>query len=121
MRIHSRPIDSTVIKIVSERFNIEEHQTSVMSVNFEDVRQHAISATTLASVVMSQVDEVSVYAPIAASIAFLFAASGYTSFMKAAEGVVDALEKADVIDEELADKVEDVIDKVEEVLDEKSE
>ena len=41
--------------------------------------------------------------------------------MKAAEGVVDALEKADVIDEELADKVEDVIDKVEEVLDENSE
>ena len=30
---------------------------------------------------------------------------------RAAEGVVDALEKADVIDEELADKVEDVIDK----------
>ena len=92
-----------------------------MNPNFEDIRHHAIATTTLASVIMSQIDEVAIYAPGAAAVAFLFAASGYTSFMKAAEGVVDALEKADVIDEELADKVEDVIDKVEEVLDEKSE
>ena len=100
---------------------MEEHKLITMSVNFEQVRQHAISATTLASVVMSQIDEVSVYAPIAGSIAFLFAATGYTSFAKAAEGVVDALEEANVIDEELADKVEEIIDKVEEVIEENAE
>jgi len=119
--IHILSKHSTVIKIVSERFNMEEHKTKTMSVNFEQVRQHAISATTLASVIMSQIDEVSVYAPIAGSIAFLFAATGYTSLAKAAEGVVDALEEANVIDEELADKVEEIIDKVEEVIEENAE
>ena len=92
-----------------------------MNITFEEVRQHTISTTTLASVVMSQVEGVAIYAPIAASIAFLFAATGYTSFMKAAEAVVDALENADVIDEELADDIESVIDAVENALEEDSE
>ena len=87
--------------------------------DFEEVRQHAISATTLASVVMSQVDEVAVYAPVAGAIAFLFAVTGYSSFFKAADGVIDALEEANVIDEELADKVEEVMDKVEEIIEDK--
>jgi hypothetical protein len=92
-----------------------------MNMTFEEVRQHAISTTTLTSVVMSQVEGMTIYAPIAASIAFLFAATGYTSFMKAAEGVVDALENAEVIDEELADDIEAVIDTVENVMEDDSE
>ena len=89
---------------------------NLSEMDFEEVRQHAISATTLASVVMSQVDEVAIYAPIAGSIAFLFAATGYRSLLKAADDVVEALEDANVIDEETADRVEEVINKVDEII-----
>jgi len=89
---------------------------NIKGMDFEDIRQHAISATTLASVVMSQVDEVATYAPVAAAIAFLFAATGYRTILKAADDIVDALEDANIIDEEMAEGIETVLDKVEEII-----
>tara|TARA_R110000751_G_scaffold158516_1_gene264158 strand:- start:380 stop:700 length:321 start_codon:yes stop_codon:yes gene_type:complete len=106
---------------MSESFNNEDQEAHIMNPSFEDIRHHAISTTTLASVIMSQIDEVAIYAPVAAAVAFLFAATGYSSLLKAAETVVDALETAEVIDEDLADKVEEVIDMVEEAIEEDSE
>jgi len=94
---------------------------NLSDMDFEEVRQHAISVTTLAAVVMSQVEGVSQYAPVAAAVAFLFAATGYTSFLKAAEEVVDALEDADVIDDDVADVVEDIIDIIDDIIDDESD
>ena len=91
---------------MSESFNNEDQEAHIMNPSFEDIRQHAISTTTLASVIMSQIDEVAIYAPVAAAVAFLFAATGYSSLLKAAETVVDALETAEVVEEAIEEDSE---------------
>tara|TARA_Y100000389_G_C17469520_1_gene529027 strand:- start:4440 stop:4715 length:276 start_codon:yes stop_codon:yes gene_type:complete len=75
-------------------------------------RLHAVTALTAASASMSQVEQVSAYAPIASALAFLCAASSYGQVLKRAEDLVDALEDAGIIDEDIADAVEDIIDAV---------
>ena len=62
---------------------------------------------------MSQIGELSVYSPIAAALAFMLSASSYKGMLKRADKVVNALESADVIDEEIADVVEEAIDAAE--------
>ena len=75
-------------------------------------RLHAVTALTAASAAMSQVEQVSVYAPVASALAFLCAASSYGDVLKKAEDLVEALEDAGVIDEDIANAVEEAIDAV---------
>jgi len=77
-----------------------------------EYRLHAVTVLSAAAAAMSQIDQVSIYAPVASAVAFLCAASSYGQVWKRAEGLVDALEDAGIIDEEVADAVEDVIDAV---------
>jgi hypothetical protein len=77
-----------------------------------EYRLHAVTLLSAAAAGMSQVDSVSIYAPVASALAFFAAASSYGQVLKRAEGLVDALEDAGIIDEKVADAVEDIIDKV---------
>jgi len=77
-----------------------------------EYRLHAVTILSAAAAAMSQIDEVSIYAPVASAVAFLCAASSYGQFWKRADKVVDALEDAGIIDEEIADTVEEIIDVV---------
>jgi hypothetical protein len=78
-----------------------------------EYRLHAVTVLTGASVAMSQISELSVYSPIAAALAFMLSASSYKGMLKRADKVIDALESAEVIDEELADVVDEAIDAAE--------
>tara|TARA_R110000751_G_scaffold154252_1_gene259221 strand:+ start:758 stop:1039 length:282 start_codon:yes stop_codon:yes gene_type:complete len=78
-----------------------------------EYRLHAVTILTGASAAMSQIGELSVYSPIAAALAFMLSASSYKGMLKRADKVVNALESADVIDEEIADVVEEAIDAAE--------
>ncbi len=78
-----------------------------------EYRLHAVTVLTGASAAMSQISELSVYSPIAAALAFMLSASSYKGMLKRADKVIDALESAEVIDEELADVVDEAIDAAE--------
>ena len=75
-----------------------------------EYRLHAVTLLSAAAAGMSQVDSVATYAPVASALAFLAAASSYGQVLKRAEDLVDALDG--IIDEEIADAVEEIIDKV---------
>jgi|TARA_Y100000996_G_C22555921_1_gene655523 hypothetical protein len=77
-----------------------------------EYRLHAVTLLSAAAAGMSQVDSVATYAPVASALAFLAAASSYGQVLKRAEDLVDALEDAGIIDEDVADAVEEIIDKV---------
>lgn len=81
-----------------------------------EYRLHAVTILTGASAAMSQISDLSVYSPVAAALAFLLSASSYGGMLKRADGLVDALEDAEVIDEDIADVIEEVIDVVEAVV-----
>ena len=78
-----------------------------------EYRLHAVTVLTGASAAMSQITELSVYSPVAAALAFMLSATSYKGMLKRADQVVDALEKAEVIDEEIADVVDEAIDTAE--------
>ncbi len=75
-------------------------------------RLHAVTLLSAAAAAMSQLHQVDEYAPVASALAFLCAASSYGDVLKRADDLVDALEDAGVIDEDVADAVEKVIDSV---------
>ena len=75
-----------------------------------EYRLHAVTVLSAAAAAMTQIDQVSIYAPVASACAFLCAASSYGEVWKGAEKVVDALEDAGIIDDEVADAVEEIID-----------
>tara|TARA_R110002020_G_scaffold205536_3_gene410196 strand:+ start:1078 stop:1359 length:282 start_codon:yes stop_codon:yes gene_type:complete len=86
-----------------------------MSIKAElnEYRLHAVTFLTGASAAMSQITELSVYSPVAAALAFMLSATSYKGMLKRADKVVDALETAEVIDEEIADVVDEAIDTAE--------
>jgi len=77
-----------------------------------EYRLHAVTLLSAAAAAMSQIEQVVVYAPVASALAFLCAASSYGDVLKRADDLVDALEDAGIIDEDVADAVEDIIDTV---------
>ena len=85
-----------------------------MDLSKAQLNEYRLHAVTLLSAAagMSQVDSVATYAPVASALAFLAAASSYGQVLKRAEDLVDAPEDAGIIDEEIADAVEEIIDKV---------
>lgn len=82
-----------------------------------DYRLHAITALTGASVAMTQVDQVSAYAPIAAGLAFLLSASNYADITERIDDLAEDLEEAGIISEEVADKIDKATDIVDDVVD----
>jgi len=82
-----------------------------------DYRLHAITALTGASVAMTQVDQVSAYAPIAAGLAFLLSASNYADITQRIDDLAEDLEEAGIISEEVADKIDKATDIVDDVVD----
>jgi methyl-accepting chemotaxis protein len=80
-----------------------------------EYRLHAVTVLTGASAGMSQIDTLAQYSPIAAALAFLIASTSYTKALRRIDDVVDALEDAGVIDEEIADAVEEVVDIIESI------
>ncbi len=78
-----------------------------------EYRLHAVTILTGSSAAMSQISELSVYSPIAAALAFMLSASSYKGMLKRADKVVDALETAEVIDEDIADVIDEVVDAAE--------
>ena len=86
-----------------------------MNISVETLKEnriHVITVLTAASAAMSQISEVAIYAPILTAVACLCSATSLPDLLKKADDVVDALEDAGVIDEEVADAVEDIIDVV---------
>jgi hypothetical protein len=81
-----------------------------------DYRLHAITALTGASVAMTQVDQVSAYAPIAAGLAFLLSASNYADITQRIDDLAEDLEEAGIISEEVADKIDKATDIVDDVV-----
>lgn len=81
-----------------------------------DYRLHAITALTGASVAMTQVDQVSAYAPIAAGLAFLLSASNYADITERIDDLAEDLEEAGIISEEVADKIDKATDIVDDVV-----
>jgi len=90
---------------------------SMSKAELNEYRLHAVTILTGASAGMSQIDHLAQYSPLAAAIAFLIASTTYAQALGRVDEVVDALEAADVIDEEIADAVEDVVDVIEAVTD----
>ena len=82
-----------------------------------EYRLHTVTVLTAASAAMSQIDEFSQYAPLTTTIAFLVAATSYKDALSRVDEVIDALEDADIIDEDVADAVEEVVDAVEAAVD----
>ena len=82
-----------------------------------EYRLHAVTALTGAAAGFSQIDSLIQYSPLAAALAFLVASSSYAQAFNRIDDVVEALEDADIIDEEIADAVDKIVDTVEEVLD----
>ncbi len=85
--------------------------------SLNDYRLHAITLLTGASALMSQVDDVSIYSPVAAGLACLLSASSYTQILDRVDDLADALEESGVIDEETADKIDKATDIIEDVVD----
>tara|TARA_S200002703_G_scaffold157587_2_gene165819 strand:+ start:10709 stop:10990 length:282 start_codon:yes stop_codon:yes gene_type:complete len=85
--------------------------------SLNDYRLHAITLLTGASAAVSQVDSLSVYAPVAAGLACLLSASSYSDLFEKVDDLADALADAGVIDEETADKIDEATDKIEEITD----
>ena len=83
--------------------------------SLNEYRLHAVTILTAASAAMSQIDNIAIYAPIATSLAFLAAATSYKDALIKVQGVVDSLEDAEVIDEDVANAVEDTLETVESV------
>ena len=86
-----------------------------MEISMETLKKYripAITALTAASAAMSQISEVAIYAPILTTMAFLCAATSLPDALKKVEDVVDALEDAGILDENIADVIEEVIDAV---------
>jgi hypothetical protein len=81
-----------------------------------DYRLHAITALTGASVAMTQVDQVSAYAPIATGLAFLLSASNYADITQRIDDLAEDLEEAGIISEEVADKIDKATDIVDDVV-----
>ena len=77
-----------------------------------EYRLHAVTLLSAAAAGMSQVDSVATYAPVASALAFPLAIALYGQVLKRTKDLVDALEDAGIIDEEIADAVEEIIDKV---------
>jgi hypothetical protein len=82
-----------------------------------DYRLHAITALTGASVAMTQVEQVSAYAPVAAGLAFLLSASNYADITERIDDLAEDLEEAGIISEEVADKIDKATDVVDDVVD----
>ncbi len=78
-----------------------------------EYRLHAVTLLSAAAAAMSQIEQAVIYAPVASALAFLCAASSYGDVLKRADDLVDVLEEAGIIDEDVADAVEDVIETVE--------
>ncbi len=81
----------------------------------KDYQLHAVTTLTGASVAMSQISELAIYSPIAAALAFILSASSYKGMLKRADNLVDALDKAEVLDEEIADAIEEFVNGAETV------
>ena len=85
--------------------------------SLNDYRLHAITLLTGASAAVSQVESLSVYAPVAAGLACLLSVTSYSDFFEKVDDLADALADAGVIDEETANKVDEATDKIEELTD----
>ena len=88
---------------------------SLSKAELNQYRLHAVTVLTGASAAMSQIDEVAQYSPFAAALAFLVASTSYAQALSRVDDVVDALEDAGVIDEDVAEAVEEVVDVIEAV------
>ena len=89
----------------------------ISKAEMNESRLHAVTVLTGAAAVMSQVDDVATYSPVAAALAFLLAATSYKDAFSRADRLIDALEDADVIDEDVADVVDEIVDVAEVVAD----
>ena len=85
--------------------------------SLNDYRLHAITVLTGASVAMTQVSQVSAYAPVAAGLAFLLSASNYADITQRIDGLAEDLEEAGIISEEVADKIDKATNIVDDVVD----
>lgn len=83
--------------------------------SLNDYRLHAITLLTGASAAISQVDELSKFAPVAAGLACLLSVTSYGQFLEVVDDLADKLEDAGIIDEDLAEKIDNATDKVEEI------
>ena len=81
-----------------------------------EYRLHAVTVLTGAAAGFSQIDSLIQYSPLAAALAFLVSSSSYAQALGRVDDVVEALEEADIIDEEIADVVEEMVDVVEEIV-----
>ena len=77
-----------------------------------EYRLHAVTLLSASAAAMSQIEQAVAYAPVASALAFLCAATSYSDVLKKADDLVDALEDAGIIDEDVADAVEDIIDTI---------
>tara|TARA_R110000824_G_scaffold60012_2_gene160743 strand:- start:3216 stop:3509 length:294 start_codon:yes stop_codon:yes gene_type:complete len=90
-----------------------------MNLNKESLtnyKLHAITLLTGASVGMSQISNLDQYSPIAAGLAFLLSASSYSQIINRVDDLIENLEDAGIIDEETANKLEEVADSIEGVV-----
>jgi len=81
--------------------------------SLNDYRLHAITLLTGASALMSQVDDISTYSPVAC----LLSATSYAQILNRVDDLADALEESGVIDEEMADKIDKATDVIEDIVD----
>tara|TARA_R110001583_G_scaffold81521_3_gene217430 strand:- start:342 stop:623 length:282 start_codon:yes stop_codon:yes gene_type:complete len=84
--------------------------------SLKDYRLHTITALTGASAALSQIDAYSQYSPVAAGLAFLLSASSYGQVMKRVDDLIENLEDAGIIDEEMADDLEKAVDTIEDIV-----
>ena len=87
----------------------------VSKAQMNQYRLHAVTALTGPATFMSQMTELSAYSPVAAALAFVLSASSYKDAFSRADKLIDALEEAEVIDEEVADAVNEVADAAENI------
>ncbi len=85
--------------------------------SLNDYRLHAITLLTGASALMSQVEDISTYSPVAAGLACLLSATSYAQILNRVDDLADALEESGVIDEEMADKIDKATDVIEDIVD----
>ena len=82
-----------------------------------DYRLHAITIFAGASAMMSQMDEIAQYSPVAAGIAFLLSATSYKQLWARIDDLADAMADADIISDEDADDIDGLTDVMDEVSD----
>jgi len=80
-------------------------------------RLHAVTLLTGLAAGLSQVDELSKWSPVAAACAFLVSSSSYKEVFSRVDALVDSLEEADVIDEDIAGVVDEATDVAESLVD----